>query len=61
MNNDIKAGILCFCILITLFMSIFGIVAIINYNEISAKNDYLEKQVKEQSLLIDYLKKEEKK
>ncbi len=55
MNNEIKNGAVFGCCLLTFFMTAFGIIAIISYEKINNENDYLRKQIKEQSMLIEYL------
>ena len=60
MNNyEIKNGVFCFCCLLTIIMTILGIVALIEYNKMSSENDYLKNRIKEQSMLIEYLKEKE--
>ena len=58
MNNEIKNGVFFGCCLLTIFMTIFEIIAIIEYEKVNNENDYLKKQIKEQSMLIEYLEKQ---
>lgn len=55
MDNEIKNGIFFVCCLLTFLMTIFGIIAISEYERVNNEKDYLKKQVKEQSMLIEYL------
>lgn len=54
--NEIKMSVVFGSLLVGIFFMIFGIVSIIEYQRIQEKCIYLEKQIKEQTMLIDYLK-----
>ena len=56
MNNDVKMGIVFFSLGMGLFLMMFGIVAIIEMYRVQERCEYLEKQIEQQSMLIEYLK-----
>lgn len=56
MENEIKMSVVSGSLLGGIFFMIFGIVSIIEYQRIQEKCIYLEKQIEEQTMLIDYLK-----
>lgn len=60
MNNEIKSGVVFVSIIIAFLMTIFMVAIYVEYLKIDNKNEYLEMQIKEQSMLIEYLKKENK-
>jgi hypothetical protein len=60
MNNEIKSGIVFFSFATAIFMTILGIIALVDCLDTHNKNEYLEMRIKEQSMLIEYLKKENK-
>ena len=56
MIEEIKASTVFFSLFGGIFMIILGIISFVEYQRISEKCNYLQKQVKEQSTLIEYLK-----
>lgn len=56
MNNEIKMSLVLGSLLGGVFFAIFGIISIVEYQRIQEKCIYLEKQIEQQTMLIDYLK-----
>ena len=56
MNEEIKMSVVFGSLLGGIFFMIFGIVSIIEYQRIEEKCIYLEKQIEQQTMLIEYLK-----
>lgn len=59
MNETIKISLVFGSLMFGILGVIFGIVSVIEYNKIYEKCIYLEKQIEQQTMLIDYLKGEE--
>ena len=56
MKEEIKMSVVFGSLLGGIFFMIFGIVSIIEYQRIQEKSIYLEKQIEQQTMLIEYLK-----
>lgn len=56
MNETIKKSVVLGSIMFGLLFGILGIVSIVEYQRIQEKCTYLEKQIEQQTMLIDYLK-----
>lgn len=56
MNETIKFSVVLGSLMFGIFSIIFGIVSVIEFNRIQEKCNYLEKQIEQQTMLIDYLK-----
>lgn len=56
MNETIKISVVVGSLGAGVFSIIFGIVSVIELNRIQEKCIYLEKQIEQQTMLIDYLK-----
>ena len=56
MNETIKTSVVLGSIMFGLLFGILGIVSIVEYQRIQEKCTYLEKQIEQQTMLIDYLK-----
>ena len=56
MNETVKISVVFGSIMFGLLSTIFGIVSIIEYQRVQEKCIYLEKQIEQQTMLIDYLK-----
>ena len=58
-NNEIKLGIVFASLTFGIFFMIFGIVSIIEMYRVQERCEFLEKQVEQQTTLIEYLRGEE--
>ena len=56
MKEEIKMSVVFGSLIGGIFLMIFGIVSIIEYQRIQEKCTYLEKQIEQQTMLIEYLK-----
>ena len=58
-NGEIKLGIVFTSLTFGIFFMIFGIVSIIEMYRVSERCEFLEKQIEQQTTLIEYLRGEE--
>ena len=56
MKEPIKMSVVIGSAMFGLFFGLLGIVSIVEYQRIQEKCTYLEKQIEQQTMLIDYLK-----
>lgn len=56
MKEEIKMSVVLASLLGGIIFMILGIVAIVEYSEIQERCIYLEKQIEQQTMLIEYLK-----
>lgn len=56
MNNEIKMSLVFGSLLGGILFAIFGIVSIVEYQRIQERCIYLEQQIEQQTMLIEYLK-----
>ena len=59
MNDDIKMSMVFGSLMFGIIFTILGIVAIVRELQLEEKCTYLEKQIEQQTMLIEYLKGEE--
>lgn len=59
MNEDIKMSMVFGSLMFGIIFTILGIVAIVRELQLEEKCTYLEKQIEQQTMLIEYLKSEE--
>lgn len=56
MNETIKMSVVFGSLIFAIFIGILGVVSFVEYERIQEKCIYLEKQIEQQTMLIDYLK-----
>ena len=56
MSETIKMSVVFGSLIFTIFIGSLGIISLIEYERIQEKCIYLEKQIEQQTMLIDYLK-----
>ncbi len=56
MNETIKISVVFGSLMFAIFIGILGIISFVEYQRIQEKCIYLEKQIEQQTMLIDYLK-----
>ena len=56
MNEEIKMSVVFGSLMFAIIIGILGIISFVEYQRIQEKCIYLEKQIEQQTMLIDYLK-----
>ena len=56
MNETIKMSVVFGSLMFAIIIGILGIISFVEYQSIQEKCIYLEKQIEQQTMLIDYLK-----
>ena len=56
MNETIKMSVVFGSLIFAIIIGILGIISFVEYQRIQEKCIYLEKQIEQQTMLIDYLK-----
>ena len=56
MNEKIKMSVVFGSLMFAIIIGILGIISFVEYQRIQEKCIYLEKQIEQQTMLIDYLK-----
>ena len=56
MSKEIKSGTVFFSLGVGLFLGFLGIISIFEMMKIQERCEYLEKQIEQQTMLIEYLK-----
>ena len=56
MNEKIKMSVVFCSLMFAIIIGILGIISFVEYQRIQEKCIYLEKQIEQQTMLIDYLK-----
>lgn len=56
MNETIKMSVVFGSLMFGIFVGFLGIISFVEYNRIQEKCTYLEKQIEQQTILIEYLK-----
>ena len=56
MSEEVKSGTVFFSLGVGVFLGFLGIISIFQIMEIQERCEYLEKQIEQQTMLIEYLK-----